>query len=178
MTALRLIRVLDVTARGTTVPPVVLGTDRARRLLAPVLWDNSRRKERHHRAQHPRPFAEVSQHLDTNAGVLTIVHTWPLARAPTVYLQGHADVTAGMWALTELARQILRDPLHLMNGNIFYPYPNTLAVLDHQLANALLAVPLVVAGAGSVFIYNAVVLASFFLSGLFTYLLVRRWCAD
>jgi hypothetical protein len=79
-----------------------------------------------------------------------------------------------MWSLTELVRQLMRDPLHLFDGNIYYPFPHTLAVLDHQIASALSAVPLSLAGAGGALIYNTVVLSTFVLSGFFTYLLVRR----
>jgi len=90
------------------------------------------------------------------------------------YLQEGRDISSGMWSLTELVRQLMRDPQHLFNGNIYYPFPNTIAVLDHQLASAISAVPIAALGGGSAFIYNSVVFSTFVLSGFFTYLLVRR----
>ncbi len=106
--------------------------------------------------------------------VLTIAHTWPLARDAATHIQRDPDVTTGMWALTELAHQALYDPAHLMDGRIFYPYPGTIAVLDHQLASAVAAIPLVAAGAGGALVYNLSLLATFFLNGVFTWLLTRR----
>ena len=107
-------------------------------------------------------------------GLLTVLHTWPLARGLSSIVQIQPDVTAGMWSLNELALQITRDPAHLMDGNIFYPFPRTIAIVDHQFANALLAAPLAAAGAGSALLYNFMILATFFLNAVFTWLLVRR----
>ncbi len=89
-------------------------------------------------------------------------------------MQEGRDISTGMWSLTELIRQLLRDPGNLFDGNIYYPFSNTLAVLDHQLASALSAVPMTALGAGGALVYNAVILSTFVLSGFFTYLLVRR----
>jgi len=106
--------------------------------------------------------------------VLAIAHTWPLAYAPSRQIHAAEDVLPGMWSLTEMAGQLVRDPAHLMDGHIFYPFSNTLAILDHQFSNALLVAPLVAAGTDGVYVYNLTLLATFVLSGLFTYLLVRR----
>ncbi len=105
---------------------------------------------------------------------VSVWHTWPLVRSPLTRLQEGRDVSAGMWSLTELVRQLMRDPQHLFNGNIYYPFPNTLAVLDHQLASALSAVPIAALGGGDALVYNAVIFSTFLLSGFFTYLLVRK----
>lgn len=105
---------------------------------------------------------------------LSAAHTWPLAYAPSRQIHAAEDVLPGMWSLTEMAERLVQDPLHLMDGNIFYPFSNTLAILDHQLANALIAAPLVEAGADRVYVYNVMLLATFVLSGVFMYLLVRR----
>ena len=105
---------------------------------------------------------------------LSVAHTWPLGRAPSTDMHLGPDPTTGMWAMTEISRQMARDPAHLMDGNVFYPFPGTIAILDHQFASALLAVPLVVAGVNGVLTYNVVILAIFLLNGVFTFLLVRR----
>ncbi len=107
-------------------------------------------------------------------GALAVIHTWPLGYAPSRQIHAAEDVLPGMWSLTEMAERLVRDPGHLMDGNIFYPFRNTLAILDHQFSSAVLAAPLAAGGADGVYIYNAVLFATFVLSGVFTHLLVRR----
>jgi len=106
--------------------------------------------------------------------ILAVVHTWPLARMGSGAIVGGPDPMASMWSLNGLTRQLLRDPVHLLQGNGFYPYSDTLAVLDHQTAGAITAVPLAIAGASGVLIFNIAMLAAFALNGFFTFLLVRR----
>ncbi len=105
---------------------------------------------------------------------LSVMHTWPLADVPARQIHAQGDAQLGMWSLTEMSRRILIDPIHLMDGNIFYPFRNTLAIVDHQFSSALLAVPLEAAGASGVYIYNVTLLVTFALSGFFMYLLARR----
>lgn len=105
---------------------------------------------------------------------LAVVHTWPLGYATSRRVQAGADVVPGVWSLTEVARNLVRDPAHLMDGSIFYPFQSTVAVVDHQIANGLLAVPIVAAGASPVQTYNIVMLLSFLLTGVCTCLLVSR----
>jgi len=105
---------------------------------------------------------------------LTLFHTWPLGNAPSRAIHSAEDVRPGMWWLYEAASRLLHEPSHVMDGGIFYPFSNTLAILDHQFSDALMAVPLVAAGVEGVPVYNYIILATFVLSGLFTYLLVRR----
>ncbi len=105
---------------------------------------------------------------------LTALHTWPLARDVVTHMQPGSDPKTMMWAQHDLARNLASDPLHLMNGSAFYPHSGTLAVVDHQLGNALLAVPLVSVGLSVVGTFNVVFMATFFLSGLFMCILVYR----
>jgi len=83
-------------------------------------------------------------------------------------------VLPAVWSLHNLSRQLLHDPGNLMDGSIFYPYRLTIATLDHQLVAAVMATPLVEGGANGAQIYNLSFLASFVLSGCFSYLLIRR----
>ena len=105
--------------------------------------------------------------------LLTTLHTWPLVPQVSARISPNGDVPVNVWGLNDLAGQILNDPKHLLDGRIHYPYPHTLAFVDHQIASALLAVPLVASGRDAITIYNVVFLASFWLSGVFCYLLVR-----
>ena len=105
--------------------------------------------------------------------LLTTLHTWPLVPQFSARISPNGDVPVNVWGLNDLAGQILNDPKHLLDGRIHYPYPHTLAFVDHQIASALLALPLVASGRDAITIYNVVFLASFWLSGVFCYLLVR-----
>lgn len=107
-------------------------------------------------------------------GAATLLHTWPLATHVGTHMQAGSDPKTMMWSQHDLALNLVQDPLHLMDGSAFAPYDKTLAVVDHQLGNAILAAPLVLAGFSTVTVFNVVFLATFFLSGLFTYALVRR----
>ena len=102
------------------------------------------------------------------------LHTWPLASAPGRTLVDRAETLLHLWAVNNTARQLTTDPLHPFDGNSFYPFSNTAAVLDHVFANALLAVPVRVVTTNPVLVYNIVLLSTFTLSGFFTCLLVRR----
>ncbi len=64
--------------------------------------------------------------------VLAVLHTWPLALAPgTLSRNDTVDTVLHEWTLAWLAHQIVRDPLHLFDANIFYPERSTLAYSDH-----------------------------------------------
>jgi hypothetical protein len=89
-------------------------------------------------------------------------------------MQSGADPKTMMWSQYDLARNLLHDPLHLMDGSAFYPHRRTLAVVDHQLGNAWIAAPLVAVGAGVITTFNVVFVATFFLSATFMCVLVRR----
>ena len=107
--------------------------------------------------------------------LLTLLHTWPLATAPFTGTTPSNDVLMNIWALRELARLLVSDPLHVLDGNVFYPYTeNTIALVDHMFANALLVAPAWLVTSDSLFIYNLALLASFALTGFFTYKLVAK----
>ena len=106
--------------------------------------------------------------------LLTTLHTWPLVSHLSSRISPNGDVPVNLWTLNDQAGQILSDPRHLFDGRIFYPYSHTLAFADHQLANAVLALPLVASGQDPITVYNVVFIATFLLSGVFCYLLVRE----
>ncbi len=104
--------------------------------------------------------------------VLSVLHTWPVAQAPSRRILEHGDVFVNVWSLNDMARQMTRNPLRPFDGNIFHPYPRSLATAAHVFADALLAVPIRAVTDDPVLVYNIVVLITFVLSGFFTYLLV------
>lgn len=102
-----------------------------------------------------------------------------MARAPFLETTLTSDTLMNVWALRELTHQLLTDPLHLLDGNAFHPYTrDTLALVDHMLANAVLVAPLWLLTKHALFIYNAAVLATFALTGFLTYKLVVRLCGS
>ena len=75
--------------------------------------------------------------------VLAIAHTWPLATAPgTLSRNDNDDTKLHEWTLAWVAHQIVREPLHLSDANIFYPERDTLAYSDHLFPQAMMAAPL------------------------------------
>ena len=108
--------------------------------------------------------------------VLAILHTWPLATDPGVLSRNdNADTVHHEWIMAWDAHQILHDPRHLFDSNIFYPERDTLAYSDHLIVQAVMAAPLLWSGASPVLAYNLVLIAGFALTGWTTSLVVWRW---
>lgn len=108
--------------------------------------------------------------------LLAIIHTWPLASAPGTYSRNDtADTVLHEWIMSWVAHQILTDPLHLFDANIFYPARHTLAYSDHLFVQSMLGAPVLWAGASPVLAYNLVLIAGLALTGWTTSLVVQRW---
>jgi hypothetical protein len=52
-----------------------------------------------------------------------VLHTWPLASAPTTFGRvNNAHTALNAWgAIAWVGMSLLRDPMHLFHANIFYP---------------------------------------------------------
>jgi hypothetical protein len=83
------------------------------------------------------------------------------------------DPLFSVWRLDWVAYQLVRDPLHLFDANIFHPEPRTLAYSDAMLVPGLIAAPLIWAGLDGVFVHNVLMLAAAAFSGVTTFWLVR-----
>ena len=70
------------------------------------------------------------------------------------------------WRLARIAHQLLNDPVHLFDGNVFYPLQWTLAYSDATLLQGLLAAPLIRAGVEPLVAANVMLVLAFPLSGL------------
>ena len=84
------------------------------------------------------------------------------------------DPLFSMWRVGWVAHQIVADPLHLFDANIFYPQRLTLTLSDPVILPALTIAPLLALGVHPVVAYNILFLSGFWLSGVATYLLVER----
>ena len=108
--------------------------------------------------------------------VLAVVHTWPLASAPgTLSRNDNGDYVLHEWIMAWVAHQLVSNPLHLFDANIFHPERYTLAYSDHLFLQSLFGAPLLWAGASPVLVHNLVLIAGFALSGWTTSLVVTRW---
>ncbi|HWQ15440.1 MAG TPA: hypothetical protein VNL77_21745, partial [Roseiflexaceae bacterium] len=104
---------------------------------------------------------------------LAAAMTWPQVARMDSALAGGADPLLHVWILAWDIHALGAAPLEVWSPPAFYPYPDALAFTDNHLALALLAAPLVWAGASPVLAYNALNLLSYALAGLAVYHLVR-----
>jgi hypothetical protein len=108
-----------------------------------------------------------------------VIHTWPLASAPaTLGRVDNADTALNAWIVAWVGHQIVRDPLHLFDANIFYPEPRTLAFSEIMLPQALMGAPLTWMRLDAVLVYNLLAIAGFALSGWAMARVVARWTGD
>ncbi len=107
---------------------------------------------------------------------LAVLHTWPLATNPAhLSRNDNADTVLNTWAIAWVAHELPRDPLHVYDGNIFYPERYTLAYSEAMLVQSVLAMPVLALGGSPVLAYNLVLLAGLTLTGWAFWLLILRW---
>jgi hypothetical protein len=106
--------------------------------------------------------------------LLSLVLTYPLPLHLADAVEDRQDALLNVWITTWDGHQLLGNPLHLFDANIFHPYPRTLAYSELLLGNALLSLPITATTGNPVLGYNLALLLSFILSGFGTYLLVLR----
>jgi hypothetical protein len=137
--------------------------------------DNSRPRAAavEHRRHRLRWFVWVSLAVFV---ALAVLHTWPLALAPsTLSRNDNFDTVLHEWTLAWLAHQIVRDPVHLFDANIFYPDRLTLAYSDHLFIPGIFVAPLIWAGFSPVLVYNLLLIAGLALTGWMMSLVIHRW---
>jgi hypothetical protein len=100
-----------------------------------------------------------------------VVMTWPLAKAPSRIGLPNMDVYGNAWAMASVLHQLVHDPRHLFDSNMFFPWERSLAYAESLLPQALQAAPVRALGGSALLAYNLVFLSTFALSGLGAYLL-------
>ena len=104
--------------------------------------------------------------------VLAIALTWPQARhLDSVPDMG--DPLFSIWRIAWVSHQIVRNPLRLFDGNMFYPERLTLTYSDSVIVPALMSAPLFWIGIHPVLIYNLLLLSGFVFSGVTMFVFVR-----
>lgn len=107
---------------------------------------------------------------------LTIIFTWPILPNMTTKVTDTGDPFFVAWVVdSELDSIKSGDLKNFWNGNIFYPYKNTMAYSDHSLTLTLEALPVSFFTNNSIFIINYLQLLSFFLSAVSAYLLAHYY---
>lgn len=112
--------------------------------------------------------------------VLAVVMTLPLALRMGDHLLGTDsnalnDTYFSVWIFGWQAHQLIADPANLFQGNIFYPFQNTLAFSEIILPGALMYLPFAYATQNPVLAYNLVVLLTFPLNAFAMYLYALDW---
>ncbi|MDB5078563.1 MAG: hypothetical protein JWP00_487 [Chloroflexi bacterium] len=106
-------------------------------------------------------------------GIISFILLWPLSGHLAVSTNNEGDALEQVWVMGWGSHALTTDPANLFNGNIFYPYTNTLAYADHLLAQTLQALPVYLLTGNLILGYGLLTLLSFVLSGWATYLLVK-----
>lgn len=108
--------------------------------------------------------------------VLTVIHTWPLARDPGGNSRvDNGDMMLNAWIVAWVAHQLPRDPLHLFDANIFWPERRTLAYSEPLIVPAVAVLPVTWLGGSAVLAHNLSMLVGFATTGWAFCLLSRRW---
>lgn len=118
--------------------------------------------------------------------LLTIVMTWPLAATMTTRLPNDlGDPLLNCWILAWNADHLLALGTghldawsSLWHGNIFHPEPYTLGYSEVLIAQSIQVLPIWAITRNIVLGYNLVFLATFVLSGIGMFLLVRQLLDD
>ncbi|MFN7985756.1 MAG: hypothetical protein U0Q11_28265, partial [Vicinamibacterales bacterium] len=90
-----------------------------------------------------------------------------------VYNPENNDGQFSVWNIAWVARTLWRDPLHVLDANIFYPHRWTLAYSELNLMAGALASPVYWLTGSAYAAHNFVLLLSFVLSGTSMYFLCR-----
>src|SRR5437870_5150856 len=85
------------------------------------------------------------------------------------------DPALNAWALDWVTYAIKTNPLAILNGNTFFPYPKSILLSEHMLSLALINVLLSPFAASPWFGYNLLIFLSYFASAIGGFLLVREW---
>ena len=106
--------------------------------------------------------------------LLTVLMTWPIALHLGTRHVRNPDMYVSAWTLAWVEHQVVRDPIHLFDANMYYPVRRSLAFGESHLPQALLAAPVLAVGGSPLLAYNVVFLLSFILCGVSAYALGRE----
>jgi hypothetical protein len=76
------------------------------------------------------------------------------------------DPLFSAWRIARLAHQLVTDPSHLFDGNIFHPLPLTMTLSDTTFLQAMLGLPFVLSGVDPLLVANGLTMIAFPVCGL------------
>ena len=88
------------------------------------------------------------------------------------------DTGIAIWAYHWNLHQLFRNPANLFQANIYYPYPNTLAMADNFLGIALLGLPVHWLAGNPMLTYNCILFLTCSLTGLAMFGYIRAKTAS
>jgi hypothetical protein len=100
-----------------------------------------------------------------------ICFTYPLVTGLDRLVTDHADPFVSAWTISWDVHQLLRDPLHLFDANIFHPETGTLGFSESFLGIAILMAPVELLFRSPVLTHNVALIFLVALSGYTAYLL-------
>ncbi len=106
--------------------------------------------------------------------LLVLLFTWPLVTRLGDHVIDYGDPVDSAWRLGWGQRQLLTDPTHLFDANIFYPYARSYLFDELLIGIAIVTLPLRLFSDNPILIYNLAMLSTFVLSALAMYALARR----
>ena len=108
--------------------------------------------------------------------VLAVAHTWPMVTAPHRLSRiDNGDYQLNAWAISWVAHQLVTDPLHLFDANIFWPATGTLAFSEAMIVQGLIAAPVRWLGGNPILAFNFAMFTGYVLTAFAFGLLARRW---
>src|SRR5262245_8494424 len=106
--------------------------------------------------------------------LLVVANSFPLILQSGNSIGQHGDSFFSVWRLAWVAHQLVADPWHLFDSNIFHPHRDTFAYSDAMLLPAVVLAPFNWIGVSPLVIYNATLLLAFLASAVAAFLLVRE----
>jgi hypothetical protein len=104
----------------------------------------------------------------------TVYFTYPLVTGLDRLVTDLVDPLLNAWILSWDVHQLLRDPLHLFDANIFHPETGTLAFSEHLLGIAVVVAPVELLFRSPVLTHNLGLLFFIAVSGFTAYLLAAH----
>lgn len=106
--------------------------------------------------------------------ILTVIFFWPLITNIGSYSPG-GDAMFNAWEIRRNQNCILRqDCPDYTDANIFFPHKDTMLYSESQLSAGFVTLPFYWISENPILAYNFLTIVSFFLSGLFMYMLAKR----
>jgi hypothetical protein len=113
------------------------------------------------------------------AALLAALLTFPFAAQMThVGRVDNFDAHFGIWNVAWVARTLVVDPAHVLDGNIFYPHRRTLVYSETNLGAGAVAIPAYWATRNPYFAFNVAFLLSMVASAAGGYYLTRYLVRD